>query len=173
MSLDEEKEPYFIVGHFVAQPFSLLFFRVSFSSRFLFSVPLPPLPPRFRAANFLLVESKPARRKVPFPTWCSSSVTGYWPGYLSIIKTIHTYRLSRAGSIVFSALSINVLIDFGPSPGERDPSSRSAHLARFSLPLSLSLSLFLLSSLPFSKQYSGWPSIIGIPWKTEYENVRI
>lgn len=36
----------------------------------------------------------------------------------------HPYRLSQAvGSIVFSALSINVLIDFGPSVGERDPPS--------------------------------------------------
>lgn len=45
----------------------------------------------------------------------------YWPGYLSIIKTIRSYRLSRPGAVVFSALSINVLIDFGPLPGGRDP----------------------------------------------------
>lgn len=57
--------------------------------------------------------------------WSGGAV--YWPGYLSIIKTIRSYRLSRTGAVVFSALSINVLIDFGPLPGGRP--SPSAWLA--------------------------------------------
>lgn len=146
-----EKKNLILSSSISSQPFSFLFSRVSFSCLvFFLSVLSPPLLPRFRAANFPLRPRgarKPARRKVPFPTWYSSSVTGYWPGYLSIIKTIHTYRLSRSASIVFSALSINVLIDFGPSLGERDPSSRSACLARFCLSCPFSHSHFLWAIL--------------------------
>lgn len=55
-------------------------------------------------------------------------------GYLSIIKTIRSYRLSRTGAVVFSALSINVLIDFGPLPRGR-PSPPILSSARFLPPL--------------------------------------
>lgn len=63
-----------------------------------------------------------------------SGVPAIGRGYLSIIKTIRSYRLSRTGAVVFSALSINVLIDFGPLPRGR-PSPPILSSARFLPPL--------------------------------------
>lgn len=51
---------------------------------------------RFVPRIFLsvLVERKPGRKVPSLTRSMLRRVTGYWPGYLSIIKTIHTYRLS-------------------------------------------------------------------------------
>lgn len=173
---------YFIVGHSRCNPFPFSFsLSVSFSSSLSFPLSLGSLTNllRVRAANFPV---RPSQKGSPEESSFSNSfgvlwrVTSYWPGYLSIIKTIHTYRLSRAGSIVFSALSINVLIDFGPSVGERDPPSWSARSARF-LSLARSLTHRHTFSFPFSFSRSLRAilefSIIGIPWEMECGNVRI
>lgn len=113
--------------------------------------------PRLRAANFPL---RPSQKGSPEESSFSNSfgvlrrVTGYWPGYLSIIKTIHTYRLSRAGSIVFSALSINVLIDFGPSPRLENATFLPHDLPVLSLSLSNSRSLRAILELILHNRHS-------------------
>lgn len=118
---------------------SLCFFL--FIVFFLFSFRSLTNQPRLRATNFPL---RPSQEGSPEESSFSNSfgvlwrVTGYWPGYLSIIKTIHTYRLSRAGSIVFSLFQLMFWLISDPRL-ENATFPRSACSVRS---LSLSLSLY-------------------------------